>query len=202
MSERSVRTCLDKLEQTREIAIKSTNRFSVITVCKYASYQLKEKPSDQQNANKRPTNDQQTTTTIEGKEGKEGKEESTDIVKNDVEKPITLHALCKNNFMSLYEEMVGSSYYWTPKDGANVNQIIKKIKTKMVENKIDTNDNKLVLNGFSIFIRAIQDKWMLDNFSIPNINSKFNDQYKQIKERGNPKEGKSITERAKDLFPE
>ena len=40
ISEQSVRTCLNYLKSTNEIASKSTNKFSIITICNYDSYQL------------------------------------------------------------------------------------------------------------------------------------------------------------------
>lgn len=70
LSEREIRTCLNKLKTTGEIAIKATSKYSIITICKYDVYQNKYDKSDQQidqqidqrETNKRPTNDQQTTT--------------------------------------------------------------------------------------------------------------------------------------------
>lgn len=53
ISERSIRTSLENLKTTNEITIKSTNRFTIITICKYEDYQLIEDESDQ-------VNDQQT----------------------------------------------------------------------------------------------------------------------------------------------
>lgn len=53
ISERSIRTSLENLKTTNEITIKSTNRFTIITICKYEDYQLIENESDQ-------VNDQQT----------------------------------------------------------------------------------------------------------------------------------------------
>lgn len=72
LSERQIRTALEHLKTTSELTIKTTNRFSVATLTKYADYQVYEKDSDQQidqqNANKRPTSDQQATTSKEYKE--------------------------------------------------------------------------------------------------------------------------------------
>lgn len=72
MSVRSLRTCLSRLEQTGEIEIKTTNKYTVITISNYDKYQVvedDERPtSDQQPTNNRPTNDQQPTTTKEIKE--------------------------------------------------------------------------------------------------------------------------------------
>lgn len=59
VSQQKMRTALKKLESTGEIAMKSTNRFTMITICKYDSYQSKE-DTEQQTDNKRITNKQQT----------------------------------------------------------------------------------------------------------------------------------------------
>ena len=58
ISERQVRTALKKLCSTNELTIKTTSKFSIVTICKYGSYQEKEKPSDQQSDQQ---NDQQAT---------------------------------------------------------------------------------------------------------------------------------------------
>ena len=67
LSRQRVRTCLSRLEHTGEISIKTTNKFSVITICKYGNYQavnLDYQPTtNQQLTNKQPTNNQQSTTT-------------------------------------------------------------------------------------------------------------------------------------------
>ena len=39
LSEREIRTSLNKLKATSEIAIKSTNKYSVITICNWTAYQ-------------------------------------------------------------------------------------------------------------------------------------------------------------------
>ncbi len=48
LSVQEVRTCLKRLKSTNEITIKSTKTFSVITVCKYDSYQDKNKTHNHQ----------------------------------------------------------------------------------------------------------------------------------------------------------
>ncbi|HBG87630.1 MAG TPA: hypothetical protein DDW62_08785 [Marinilabiliaceae bacterium] len=69
LSERQIRTSLNRLKTTNEIAIETTSKFSIITICKYADYQAKEvskRPTKR--PTKEPTNDQQTTTSKEVKE--------------------------------------------------------------------------------------------------------------------------------------
>jgi len=39
VSEQQIRTCLNRLKSTNEITIESTNKFTIITICKYDEYQ-------------------------------------------------------------------------------------------------------------------------------------------------------------------
>lgn len=94
ISIQSLRTCMDKLKLTGEITIKSTNKYSIITICKYESYQdSKVKGNNQINkltnnqstikaTNKQQTTNKQLTTSKKENNNKnekndeEGKEET------------------------------------------------------------------------------------------------------------------------------
>lgn len=95
-----------------------------------------------------------------------------------------LRADCKEKFISTYLEKTGTDYYWTAKDATNLNQLISKVEFKVKE-KFDTSTPEKVLAGFSVLLLAITDTWLLANFSIPNINSKFNEIFTQIKSQKN-----------------
>lgn len=75
LSEQQIRTCLDKLQKTGYITIKSTNKYSIITICDYDSWQcedgLTNQQNNQQSTSNQPTNNQQITTIEEIKELKE-----------------------------------------------------------------------------------------------------------------------------------
>lgn len=62
LTERTIRTCLDALVTLGNVTIETTNRFSVVTITKWATYQLSENENDQQDdklaTNRRPTGDQ------------------------------------------------------------------------------------------------------------------------------------------------
>ena len=60
ISEQTIRTCLNRLEKTGEINRKSTNKFSIITICNYESYQSENKATNKQK-HKQLTNNQQAT---------------------------------------------------------------------------------------------------------------------------------------------
>lgn len=81
LSVRNVRTALKHLESTGEVTIKSTSRFSLITIKNYCLYQEDDKPSDKQVTRRRQTTDKRVTTIEkeekEEKEKKEKKEENT-----------------------------------------------------------------------------------------------------------------------------
>lgn len=61
LSVRQIRTALAKLESSGEITKKSTNKYTIVSVCKWDNYQVltnNNRPTkDQQMTNKRPTND-------------------------------------------------------------------------------------------------------------------------------------------------
>ena len=61
ISEQQLRTSLLKLKSTQEITIKSTNKFSVVTIVKYNDYQDMKKKSTNKKPDKQPTINQQST---------------------------------------------------------------------------------------------------------------------------------------------
>lgn len=68
ISEQSVRTSLNHLKSTNEITIKSTNKFSLITIENWAVYQGDDDEANQQinqQANQQLTNNQPTTNHIQ-----------------------------------------------------------------------------------------------------------------------------------------
>jgi hypothetical protein len=75
ISVQTIRTCLKKLEKTNEIIVKSTNKLTKITICKYESYQLESETTNKQLTNNQQTTNKQLTTTKEYKENKKDKEE-------------------------------------------------------------------------------------------------------------------------------
>lgn len=73
LSESQIRTALNKLKSTNEIAIKTTNKYSLISIVNWDKYQQSDQQNDQQMTNKRPTNDQQMTTNKNDKNDKNDK---------------------------------------------------------------------------------------------------------------------------------
>ena len=62
ISEQTIRTCLTNLIKTNEIKRKSTNKYSIITICNYDDYQDREIKFNQQLTSNQPATNQQLTT--------------------------------------------------------------------------------------------------------------------------------------------
>lgn len=64
ISEQTIRTCIERLKSTGEITIQSTSMYSIVTLCKYSTYQDKPTAINQANSqepNQRLTNNQPAT---------------------------------------------------------------------------------------------------------------------------------------------
>ena len=105
ISEQSIRTALSNLKSTNEITIKSTSKYSIITICNYNEYQKRENNINQQinqQINQRPTSNQPATNHIqEGKELKNEKNINKDKVKKRFSPPsvndVSEYCISRNN---------------------------------------------------------------------------------------------------------
>jgi DNA-binding transcriptional MerR regulator len=71
ISLQTIRTLLKKLIKTNEINIQTTNKFSVVTICKYECYQQENESINEQLTNKQQTTNNQLTTNKNDKNEKE-----------------------------------------------------------------------------------------------------------------------------------
>lgn len=103
ISERNVRTALKHLKSTSEIAIETTNRFSLITILKWAEYQggATSRTTNKLSLN-RPASDQQVTTPKEVKNIR-NKEERRDIYTEII-----------THYNSTFEKQTKSYASWKP----------------------------------------------------------------------------------------
>ncbi len=71
LSLQTIRTLLKKFELTNEIVVKSTNKFTMLTICKYECYQDENDTTNKQLTNKQQTTNKQLTTNKNVKNNKE-----------------------------------------------------------------------------------------------------------------------------------
>ena len=70
ISLQTIRTLLKKFEKTNEINTQTTNKYTIITICKYECYQQENEDSNTQLTNKQQTTNKQLTTNKNDKNNK------------------------------------------------------------------------------------------------------------------------------------
>lgn len=185
LSVRKIRLSLDKLESTGELTNKTTNKYSIITICKYDSYQENKKSNDKQNgkqtAIKRQTNDKQTATT---KEYKNIRIDSTNVESTSLTEKSLPNARAREIFEKFFSETFGAEYYWQRKDAGAMRQLLQKIHYSRQSRKLAVDDDSL-LSALHAFLGSITDEWILKNFSVTVINSKYNEIVSQTRQKIN-----------------
>ncbi len=119
LSEMQIRTALDKLKSTKEITIKSTKKYSIITLLKYDNYQGDNQQITNNITKKQPSDNQVVTT---NKNEKNDKNEKEVVEKNDddffnlerVEDGKRVNKKLQKELVSFYEKFSG---------GMSVNQV-------------------------------------------------------------------------------
>jgi len=167
ISNQQTKTAINKLQNTGEITIKATNKFSMITICNYENYQdlklLNNKQNNKQSTNK-TTDNQQTKNlkiTTTNKYNEDNKEELNYIPENlqtnlQANKRILSERSLK--FSEWFKNLIPNTIKVTDNDLNNW----RKCYDDMIE--IDKRDVKEIVN---ICKWARQDEFWKDNFLSP-----------------------------------
>lgn len=136
LSIQQVRTCLSKLESTNEIEIKTTNKYTQITILKYDKYQ---RNIDEQSTNK--ITDTSTETSTNKKTDKTTNKKTSESIENKgTEKNNTNKSTNKNNNKSTSKSTSNSTNTLTTNN--NIYNNINKIKLN--KNKLNILFNYLI----------------------------------------------------------
>jgi len=143
ISEQSIRTCLNRLKSTSEITIQVTNKYSIITICNYDSYQtydgeinqqINQQPNQQLTSNQPAINQQSTTNkNIKSKETKNIKKEISKEKKFDF----------KQSIIGLGVEEVIATDWLAVRDkkrASNTETAFKAIKTQIEQSGLPANE--------------------------------------------------------------
>jgi|WetSurMetagenome_2_1015567.scaffolds.fasta_scaffold00157_10 hypothetical protein len=200
ISIRTLRTCLDRLEKTKEIDRQTTNKYSIITICNYESYQGEKLNSDKHN-DKQPTSNRQTTdkqTTTNNNE-ENNKNENNEENKKASKSPNFLDQL-----LDCFVEEHGSYEIMNRgKERAAISKILEKYKEKY-----PAANSEETLVGLRVYFKQcinISDIWLMNNMSPSIIVSKFNEINKILRNGNSKKPGATYAdiERAtRQNFPE
>lgn len=209
LSVQQVRTCLKRLVESGEITDNSTNKYRLITICKYDDYQPQNvdenRQSNRQITGKQQTNNRQVT------DNQQQHNKINNIINNNIyslsnervpetenvatieEKPKAktkgktksqdpYFAPLKETFMNFYSLMFNSEYYWEAKDSVAIKAISKKLRKAAADKGLEDSPENIATN-FGILLNNITDKWILDHMAPTLINSKYNEIISTIKQK-------------------
>lgn len=94
-------------------------------------------------------------------------------------------------FEEHFKETFSDSYYWTPKDAGAMRQLLQKITFSRTEKGMPTDDDS-VISALGALLSSIREGWIFQNFSVTNINSKYNEIVAQAKMKTHPKRAADI----------
>lgn len=89
-------------------------------------------------------------------------------------------------FEEYFKKTFFDSYYWTAKDAGNMSQLLQKLIFSREQKQMPVDDAS-VLYALQVFLSSVKDGWLLENFSVANLNSKYNEIIAQAKNGNNRK---------------
>ncbi len=115
-------------------------------------------------------------------------------------KPLNFFAPLRDRWFSVYQTEFGTAPTFTGADGANLKQLISKIKSKTIAAEIEWNEENALAGFEAILQTALKDKWLKDHFDLKIINSKFNEIY--AKGKSNSTSSNEFDQQIKERFGE
>lgn len=119
-----VRTALKHLIATKELTIKTTNKFTIITINNYTYYQEGNKDTNKQVTNKQQTSNKQVTTIEEYKEIKNKRSVCVENTQSLAPTLSELRSYCYDNNMGNFDYENFYNYYeangWLNKNGTEI----------------------------------------------------------------------------------
>ena len=222
-SEKKVRYFLSKLKKKGMITTCNQQGMTVITLCNYDDYNpIKDNPKDKDKGidNNKEISDlkvsmgelraelramsQKMAEKIEDLgQGKGNKKKKDKETVNDNIPPTPkgegINYKARSLFETYYRQLFGSDYYWTAKDAGAMSQLLQKLKFQREQKQMDVADES-ILYALQYLLLSIKEGWIFENFSVTNINSKFNEIVSQAKKKALSKTDVGIV--LKDNSPE
>lgn len=201
-SEKKVRLFLDKLKCKEMITTDRNQGMNVITICKYDEYNPakgkakgEEKGIDNNNEIKElhialgelraelRASVEKMGRTRGNKKKKE--EESNNTIPPTPPEGEGINLKARLLFEKYFRETFGDSYYWDAKDAGNMTRLLQKITFSRTQKEMPVDDASM-LYALQALLSSIKEGWIFENFSVTNINSKYNEIVSQaIKNNGN-----------------
>lgn len=193
-STKKVNSFLDLLIQDKMI-IKETPKETgqtVITICNYDKYnfisqELETEKKQQGNTKETPWKQQGNKINKDNKENKL----KEDNIPPTPPKGEGVNSKARLLFENYFRETFSDSYYWTAKDAGAMSQLLNKLKFQRKQKKMDVSDDS-ILYALQYLLSSVKEGWIFENFSVTNINSKFNEIVAQAKKSTSSKSATDI----------
>ena len=89
-------------------------------------------------------------------------------------KNTSLNSRARTAFEEHFKQTFGESYYWTAKDAGAMTQLLQKLKYQREQKSMDVSDDSMMV-ALNYLLSSVKEGWIFENFSVTNINSKFNE---------------------------
>lgn len=99
---------------------------------------------------------------------------------------VVLNKRAREVFEKIYQELYGTTYYWTAKDAGQMTKLLNAIKFSRQNRAIPLrNDIDSVMDALEKFLLSINKAWINDNFSVAMIASHYNEIISELKNKKN-----------------
>ncbi len=200
-STKKVNSFLDLLIQDKMI-IKETPKETgqtVITICNYDKYNFISQELETEK--KQQGNTKETARKQQGNKINKDNKLKEDNIPPTPPKGEGVNSKARLLFENYFRETFSDSYYWTAKDAGAMSQLLNKLKFQRKQKKMDVSDDSL-LYALQYLLSSVKEGWIFENFSVTNINSKFNEIVAQAKKSTSSKSATDIGVVLKDNSPD
>ena len=94
----------------------------------------------------------------------------------------SLNSRAREMFEAFFAALFADDYYWTAKDSGAMSALLKKLAYQRERKGMPTDDDSLLV-ALDAFLRSVEDPWVMSNYSVTIINSKFNELRAQAQRR-------------------
>jgi hypothetical protein len=200
-STKKVNSFLDLLIQDKMI-IKETPKETgqtVITICNYDKYNFISQELETEK--KQQGNTKETARKQQGNKINKDNKLKEDNIPPTPPKGEGVNSKARLLFENYFRETFSDSYYWTAKDAGAMSQLLNKLKFQRKQKKMDVSDDS-ILYALQYLLSSVKEGWIFENFSVANINSKFNEIVAQAKKSTSSKSATDIGVVLKDNSPD
>ena len=153
-------------------------------VCKLDEFVLISSEEKPINSEEKPINSEEKPINSEESTQKKRKEKENKNItpspplkgggRKNKNEPKEINSKARFLFEEYFKNTFSNSYYWTAKDAGAMSQLLKKLTFSRTQKNMPVDDDS-VLYALQILLSSIKEGWIFENFSVANINSKYNE---------------------------